>query len=225
MVGFTRELAVAVAVLSFFSETIAAPPPEVDFVNLIETAKGLPTVQELNLTNADLARPNPELMRLFSRAVRETLSSNDPHVARATLEKRYEPRCSTGPSCTVTDARACLNYFVNTISGKKCQITVQKRVQMCRMGTCAWDAVLRDGVTHAQTFCINVGEGGNWVLKNCEKNGRVAGRVTPIRTIFFLILQDNIFTLEIEADEEPCKSGSNAALGNGDLIVDIVGRP
>ncbi|KAK6331405.1 hypothetical protein TWF730_004486 [Orbilia blumenaviensis] len=174
MVGFAKNIVALTAVLSFFGAAIAAPAPEVDYAKLIEVAPGYPTVEELGLTNADLTKPVPEIDEIVARDM--------------LLQKRYEPRCWGEPRCTVNDARACYNYL-NSIGGNRCE--VRGRVQMCKMGGCAWDARTLNNA-FASSSCRDAALGGAWVLNNCISNNRVAG--------------------------------SNAAFGNGNLIVDIIGR-
>ncbi|KAF3920766.1 hypothetical protein ABW20_dc0103090 [Dactylellina cionopaga] len=174
MIGFTRTTIALTAVLSLFGAAVAAPAPvDVDYASLIETGPGLPTIKELGLTNADLTKPVPELEAL---------------IARDMLTKRYTPVCWGEPKCTTNDARACYNYL-NGLGNTAC--SVQGRVQMCKVGGCAWDArTLNNGF--ASSSCSNAALGGAWVLNNCNGGNRVAG--------------------------------SNAAFGNGNLIVDIIGR-
>ncbi|EPS44520.1 hypothetical protein H072_1500 [Dactylellina haptotyla CBS 200.50] len=176
MVGFTKSAITLTAVLSVFGSAVAVPAPkEVDYASLIQTGPGLPTIAELGLTNADLTKPMPAEL--------------DPVLAaRDALEKRYNPQCWGEPKCNINDARACFNYL-NNLGGTACSVT--GRVQMCKMGGCAWDArTLNNGF--ASSSCSNAALGGAWILNNCNGGGRTAG--------------------------------SNAAFGNGNLVVDIIGR-
>ncbi|KAF3919790.1 hypothetical protein ABW20_dc0109057 [Dactylellina cionopaga] len=175
MIGFTKASIAIAAALGLLGTVTAAPAPvtEIDYVSLIETAPGYPTVQELGLTNADLMKPVPAL---------------DGLVAREMLEKRYQPQCWGEPKCGLNEARACFNYL-NSIGGNNCD--VNGRIQMCKLQGCAWDArTLNNGF--ARTSCSNAALGGAWVLNNCNGGGRT--------------------------------SGTNAAFGNGNMIIDIIGR-
>ncbi|EWC45982.1 hypothetical protein DRE_04775 [Drechslerella stenobrocha 248] len=168
MIGFTKT---AIAVLSILGAVTAAPTAadtEIDYLSVIEVGPGFPTPQELGLTNADLSKPIPASI-----------------VSRDLLSKRAPAACWGNPKCHVNDARACFNYLQG-LGGRRCEPS-NGRVQMCKIGGCAWDARGTRG-----SSCSDAALGGAWVLNNCNGGGWVAG--------------------------------TNAAFGNGDMIVDVIGR-
>ncbi|KAJ6255956.1 hypothetical protein Dda_9247 [Drechslerella dactyloides] len=179
MVGFTKS---AVTVLALVGATIAAPAPttEVDYASILIPGPGLPSVKELGLTNADLNKPLPSGVEL-TPGLEER--SADPKE----LFKRYEPFCgiSGRGGCQEGDARACFNYLLK-LDRTDCQVSGV--IRMCVVGKCQWYG-RSFGKGFASSWCRDVAHGGNWVLNNCNRNGRV--------------------------------SGSNAAGGNGNLVVDI----
>ncbi|KAF3111272.1 hypothetical protein TWF225_004361 [Orbilia oligospora] len=111
MVGFSKSTLAIVAVLNLLTGTFAAPalaPEPIDYVSLLETAPGLPTPKDLGLTNADLARPPPDIAA---------------HQVREILNKRYNPVCWPGqPQCDLTDANACWVYL-NSLGGTRCVVS------------------------------------------------------------------------------------------------------
>ncbi|KAF3182199.1 hypothetical protein TWF751_007245 [Orbilia oligospora] len=183
MVGFSKSTLAIVAVLNLLTGTFAAPalaPEPIDYVSLLETAPGLPTPKDLGLTNADLARPPPDIAA---------------HQVREILNKRYNPVCWPGqPQCDLTDANACWVYL-NSLGGTRCVVSPgTSYIRMCAIGNCGWYGraeIVRNG---ASSTCADVARGGRWVLGNCRKGA--SGLV----------------------------AGSNAAYGNGNHLVDVVGR-
>ncbi|KAK6356013.1 hypothetical protein TWF718_000386 [Orbilia javanica] len=160
MVGFVKGLITVMATCCLLVTAAAVPAPEVDYVNLIKTAPGYPTVKELGLTNEDFAQGVPELR---------------PLVARSLLEKRvdFKPYCRVVRRCTVSDAEACFKYL-SSLGDKACDVGVL-RVQLCRMGDCAWNARPVNTFSGTKSSCLNVAMGGSWILKNCVVNGQVSG--------------------------------------------------
>ncbi|KAK6526506.1 hypothetical protein TWF694_005089 [Orbilia ellipsospora] len=150
----TFSISIAI-VLSFLGDTTAAPAPapEVDYVSLIKTGAGLPTVRELGLTNADLTKPLP-------RHSKPALNNRD------SLEKRYTPKCWDGPRCNRTDILVCYNYF-SSLEFHPC--IAGRNAPACSMGGCGWWFNTDDGLPIA-VDCHDVALSGAWVLNNCQGN-------------------------------------------------------
>ncbi|KAK6532790.1 hypothetical protein TWF281_006966 [Arthrobotrys megalospora] len=166
MSSFMKPTVIVIATLNLLAGAIAVPTPEpepIDYVNLIETAPGLPTPRDLGLTNADLAKPAPELAMLMARDV---------------LNKRAQCSTSTKPNCGYFDALACYNYL-NGLGSTRCVVNSSPALtRFCLSGSCAWYGQSGIWGQPASAPCVNVAAGGAWVLNSCYVNGRVAGDST-----------------------------------------------
>ncbi|KAF3189076.1 hypothetical protein TWF106_007450 [Orbilia oligospora] len=157
MVGFMKSVLTVTAVFGFFAGGLAAPAPapEIDYLSLIKPGPGFPTPQQLNLTNADLAKPAPALAKL---------------MVRETLEKRYNPQCWGEPRCNYNDAVGCYNYL-NSLGSTTC--AASGVVRMCSVNGCNWYARSLNG--YSASPCYKAAAGGAWVINNCNVGGRLSG--------------------------------------------------
>ncbi|KAK6355256.1 hypothetical protein TWF696_004371 [Orbilia brochopaga] len=168
----SRPVNLMIFILSLWNAATAAPAPVdvttaqgVDYTKLLVPGPGLPSVQELGLTNADLLKPLPGV---------ETPSTRS-------LSKRFDLRCSTDTFqwCNGEDAKACYNYLKNL--GKTiCSVSGGDgaSISMCHVGPgigCDWRGVTW-GVSSAASYCEDVAAGGLTIIQKCSlEHGVVAG--------------------------------------------------
>ncbi|KAK6343591.1 hypothetical protein TWF730_011184 [Orbilia blumenaviensis] len=204
MVNFGKSTFVIVSVLNLFAGTLAAPAPvpePTDYLSLIKTAPGLPTPRELGLTNEDFTKPIPgKTVQVHAMKPHSSSSNRSGKTELAALEvrealnKRYNPVCWPGQrQCDLSDALACYRYL-NLLGSQRCVVNpLTDRIRMCGIGTCNWYGRAEIVRNGASSPCADVARGGLWVTSNCRTGAR--GLV----------------------------AGSNAAWGNGNLLVDIRG--
>ncbi|KAJ7189366.1 hypothetical protein GGX14DRAFT_485149 [Mycena pura] len=111
------------------------------------------------------------------------------------LERRFNLICNQVPQCSVSDATACFN-FLNALGHQACTVPdpFLSNILFCTAGGCNWGGT-------------NFKEGGGLVSSFCSD---VA---TGGAAVVFGCSQSNGLV-----------SGSNAANGNGDLVVTITSQ-
>ncbi|KAJ6262617.1 hypothetical protein Dda_3429 [Drechslerella dactyloides] len=147
-------VAVKVAVVSALclgGTVYAAPatvPAEVDYLSILIPGEGLPTPQELGLTNEDLTKPIPS----------DFLPSNGISERDNVLRKRTQ--CSPDHTCALSDSTACFNYLLS-LNETPCEAGKINR-QMCNVNGCRWIG-LAENTDWARSYCRDVAYGGNSV--------------------------------------------------------------
>jgi hypothetical protein len=149
----------------------------------IEIAPGLPSLESLNITIADLLDPAYLTKRGF---VSEE---------KYELDKRVDPAChgyTRAQGAELNLAYGCYNYLFS-LGQTSCQAGTSW-VYMCRLtngddvGAISGKAI---DASSAASYCRDVAVGSNWVIENCQVGSNTGVYV----------------------------SGTNAANGNGNLLV------
>ncbi|KAF6743945.1 hypothetical protein DFP72DRAFT_931109 [Ephemerocybe angulata] len=141
------------------SSVPAWEPLQVFNLTPIVTGKGLPTLQELNLTWADILRP--VLPRRKSRG------------SMSEFQRRFS-ECRWRQRINCSYAEQCYNYLWS-LGAQACGVPPASQwSRFCESGSVAWDGESVDGRYRA-TDCRSCAEGGVWVLYNCVLNGNVDG--------------------------------------------------
>ncbi|KAF6752127.1 hypothetical protein DFP72DRAFT_906187 [Ephemerocybe angulata] len=118
------------------------PIAALNFTPII-TGDGLPTLQDLNLTWADIMKP----------------------VGRTSDSGRFY--CKATQPVSRGEAEACLNYIGALPGGTVCAAPPQGSwSRWCQAGNTAWDGESKDGYTRS-TLCVGGYNGGVWILNNC----------------------------------------------------------
>ncbi|EPS37496.1 hypothetical protein H072_8761 [Dactylellina haptotyla CBS 200.50] len=128
---------------------------EIDYLSILIPGEGLPTPQELGLTNKDLNKPMPRCM----------LPSND-----NVLKKRSE--CRQNNTCSLSDSTGCFNDRLS-LNETPCQVDGRPK-QMCLVGSYSWIGNA-EGVPSASSYCRDVAHGGNAVNNDSRFGDRVGG--------------------------------------------------
>ncbi|KAK6340539.1 hypothetical protein TWF696_008865 [Orbilia brochopaga] len=152
-----------ISALCLVGTAFAAPAPipatEIDYVNILIPGPGLPTPQELGLTNEDLTRPIPH-----------DFPSNGISARDNVLMKRHE--CRPSHTCNIGDSVACFNYLLS-LDQTPCGVGKIQN-QMCNVNGCRWIGQAENAET-AQSYCRDVAWGGKAVNDNCVRGNQVGG--------------------------------------------------
>ncbi|KAJ7923651.1 hypothetical protein B0H13DRAFT_1979748 [Mycena leptocephala] len=141
MISSFKYLATALAALALVGAVVPGP--------------GLPSLESLGLTSADLYKTVPT-------------------TAERSIEARFPLMCGqVPPACKVADAVACYN-FLKALGTKACTVTGDNTA-FCHAGGCNWVGSSLSGTGSDSSFCRDVAAGGKKVIDSCQGNGFVDG--------------------------------------------------
>ncbi|KAK6359922.1 hypothetical protein TWF696_001049 [Orbilia brochopaga] len=139
----------------------AVTPEEVDYTKILIPGPGLPSVQELGLTNADLLKPHPAI-----------------YNTTTTLAGSGKPTCAKRPYkwCRKKDANACLNFLESFGSAAIIGISGGGS-SLCKANKCNWMAKPQGGRT-TSSYVKDIAIGGKKILQGCKNkdSSKVQGR-------------------------------------------------
>jgi len=128
----------------------------------IEPGPGLPSLQSLNLTWAQLIDRRPPV----------AATDDDAGLASRDVEKRWVSYCTYNDPINWSDSEHCWSYLYglgSTVCG------VNNGGVFCRSGAVSWLGITEDQGYHT-TSCRDISDSGRWVLDYCWSNSqRVEG--------------------------------------------------
>ncbi|EAU89072.1 hypothetical protein CC1G_11912 [Coprinopsis cinerea okayama7 len=130
--------------------------PVIDECPEVTPGPGLPSLESLNLTSADLCKPPEEFIASLGEVEEE------PRLA-----KRYTPWCGGSSVVTLSNALSCYNYLYAL--GDTACVVPPSGSRFCTASgwlPAAWYGTSVDGTT-TQSTCRDVARGGAWVINNC----------------------------------------------------------
>ncbi|EAU89832.2 hypothetical protein CC1G_06984 [Coprinopsis cinerea okayama7 len=136
--------------------------PALDF----SPGEGLPSLEELGLTTADLLKPIPEETLAAIRAEYESITPSE----ESGLVRRYDPVCHDG-RIPLADANACYNYL-NSLGTTTCRVPEGTGgyggINMCRIGSSYVIGGCIGAECPASSHCRDVAHAVAWVMSHCN---------------------------------------------------------
>ena len=126
-----------------YAAAAAAAAPEV-IVHDIIPGPGLPSLESLGLTSAQLYKGISQLLRFWMHQSKQALENP---FSRHKLVKRFNNFCGGGRGATanVDDVIACFNYL-QKLGHTACRVPAgHDQIEMCQAGTARVNGVSNDG--------------------------------------------------------------------------------
>lgn len=144
----------------------ASPAPSTDGIAQVIPGDGMPSLESLNLTSADLNDPN-FLANFYLPDESDTVAVSDA-AGNCHVAMRYG---------STKGAKACKNYLI-AAGTKECATHRHSAGDLYSAVFCTADGTAVSGVsTHkASSYCRDVATGVEWVIKKCAEFGKVRGQ-------------------------------------------------
>ncbi|KAF8557143.1 hypothetical protein OG21DRAFT_1407725 [Imleria badia] len=168
------------AALSVFATAVVAVPAATSSVPEVIPGPGLPSLESLNLTSADLYAMGPP------PAASEYL------LLVGARSADYTAVCQTYSTAAVNDVIACFNYLVS-IGNNACAVTNPDLITwFCESGTAAISGSNTSGQPTVSSTCYDVALGLQWVFTYCNVDGQVGGSQAANGNGGLIVAADNI---------------------------------
>ncbi|KAL2203359.1 hypothetical protein CC79DRAFT_1337986 [Sarocladium strictum] len=176
-------------------EYLNLDPSDIKF----QPIKGMPTLQDLNITTTDLLDPAWRLSNGLPDPRNSSPNRKSTKETTKDLQKRVEPQCYPySQNAHISAAYACRDYL-NSLGTTPCvvrgylQQTAHCHADIASVGVAFVYGMPSYPSSYASSYCSDVARGLNWVLDNC-------------------------------LSQNPCRcgvAGQNAAWGNGGHVVSV----
>ncbi|KAI0060396.1 hypothetical protein BV25DRAFT_1807463, partial [Artomyces pyxidatus] len=161
-------------VLGAVTTAFAAAVPATVYPTVIP-GPGLPSLESLNLTSADLYTTDISLgmypLSSCSAVPVQTLIVGLTE-ARGELEARYTNECFTYTTASVNNVIACFNYL-QSIGSNNCGVV--SNIDFCEAGDAQISGSNIAGAGEVSSSCHDVALGVQWIFTNCNNGGQVGG--------------------------------------------------